>query len=144
MITDTDRINALGKMGNIAVWHGSWAPHVPEKGGRQIRSISEMDNDGTEVGDEFTRGATTFKTMIKPIAKCPNCEQSAEYVRTRYFRDGSSHVFWCGNRECKSHDLYFHIDGIDVCQECGGAGQFMDSEGLPELCEKCMGDGGKQ
>ena len=89
------------------------------------------------------KGATTSKIMSKPTAKCPNCEQSAEYVRTRYVHDGSSHVFWCGNRECKSHDLYFHVDGKDICQECGGAGQFNDGEGMPELCEKCMGDGGK-
>ena len=58
MTTDTDRINALEKMGNIAVWHGSWAIHVPGKGGKQIRSISELDDDGTEVGDEIVRGET--------------------------------------------------------------------------------------
>jgi len=68
MITDTDRINALEKMGNIAVWHGSWATHVPVKGGKQIRSISELDDDGTEVGEELVRGETIREAIDNYLA----------------------------------------------------------------------------
>ena len=71
MITDTDRINALEKMGNIAVWHGSWATHVPERGGKQIRSISELDDDGTEVGEEFVRGETIREAIDNYLANTP-------------------------------------------------------------------------
>lgn len=56
MITDAGRINALEEIGNIAIWHGSWAAHCPEKGGWQIRSISKMDENGEQVISETACG----------------------------------------------------------------------------------------
>lgn len=62
-ITDTDRIDALEKMGNIAIWHGVWGRASSTSERDQRRIISEMDDDGEEVGDEVASGTTIRKVI---------------------------------------------------------------------------------
>jgi hypothetical protein len=66
-MTDTDRIDALEKMGSIAIWHGSWASHVPVDGGKQIRAIYEVDADGSEICDEYAKGETIREAIDRCI-----------------------------------------------------------------------------
>ena len=65
-ITDTDRIEALEKMGNIAVWQGTWSA-ISGREGDPIRSISGMDDDGLEVGDELVSSKSLREAIDKWI-----------------------------------------------------------------------------
>jgi hypothetical protein len=68
MITDTDRLNALEKMGNIAVWRGFWALHMGEKAGKPICTISDTDEDGNEIGERITQAETLREAIDKYLA----------------------------------------------------------------------------
>ena len=69
MITDTDRLNAIAKMGNIAIWNGSWAEHMGEKAGKPIVRITQMDDDGYElVGDDLAEGESLVEAVDDYLA----------------------------------------------------------------------------
>jgi len=68
MITDTDRLNALEKMGNIAVWHGSWSLHMGERSGKPICAISDTDDDGSEVGERIAQAETLRDAIDQYLA----------------------------------------------------------------------------
>ena len=69
MTTDTDRLNAISKMGNIAIWHGSWAAHMGEKAGKSIVRITQMDDDGYElVGDDLAEGESLAEAIDDYLA----------------------------------------------------------------------------
>lgn len=67
--TDTERLEALAKMGNIAIWHGSWAEHMGDKAGKPIVRITAMDDDGYElVGDDLAEGDSLASAIDDHIA----------------------------------------------------------------------------
>ncbi len=68
MITDTDRINALEKMGNLAIWHGSYSLAMGEKAGQPICAISDTDDDGYEVGERFAKAQTLRDAIDQYLA----------------------------------------------------------------------------
>jgi len=90
MSDDTIRVDTLEKIGNLSIWHGAWAKHVPEKGGRPLCIISDMYDDGNEVGDELTQGETlrdaidnynagirqgSAEGAAEGAAACPQCAE---------------------------------------------------------------------
>lgn len=57
---DTERLEALAKLGNVAIWHGCWSQHVPDEDlrGRPLVEISTMDDDCIEKIEEVGSGET--------------------------------------------------------------------------------------
>tara|TARA_R110000868_G_C10709107_1_gene749772 strand:+ start:363 stop:602 length:240 start_codon:yes stop_codon:yes gene_type:complete len=72
MITDTDRINALEKMGSIAIWHGSFRRYLDTKLGKPTCARHDTSDKEWVIGGLSARAENLRDAIDQYLANNPD------------------------------------------------------------------------